>query len=523
MRDLRTQNLNIKLDQLEDQGYWQEAIKILRNECRIDTRNDDYFHRLGRLHQRLNQIKEAEKSYLIALTINPLRSNTYNNIGLLKLAERQTHQALHYLEKGLKIPKTKPQHTANIYSSLCQTYLFLRKPLIAAKNAQKLIQLNPHSNGYTNLAVCLRQQNKLLAAQRSQELSIAKGSGWHTTNRDKLIDSIGQPLDSVEASVNHHLEIVNLALYDLQLNPDDQRAQKLLFANIGMHTHCWTDRNFIQRTWRGEHVRNLTIWHDQGFGDTFQYLRWLQPASHLCNIIDLYLHPSLIRLVNERLAIPDNCKVHPLPSKNDPVWLKGDRHLGLCNLPGVLSELQLLNLSCHGGYLKRDCLIRPQQGIGLVWSAGKHHGIQPEWSARVRDVPLQKLVDHAMKWSKKYSEPLVSLQLGAENDLTIWRQKTQIYQANIRQDDWLSTANAIEQLKLVVTIDTAVGHLCGALGLPCIILLNCPCDWRWRQVGSDCRIFPTIKLARCSQPGHWESALLAAEPMLKKVLEKSSS
>ena len=80
----------------------------------------------------------------------------------------------------------------------------------------------------------------------------------------------------------------------------------------------------------------------------------------------------------------------------------------------------------------------------------------------------------------------------------------------LESGDWESTAEIVEKLSLVVTIDTAMAHLCGALGIPCVVLLNSPADWRWGQAGADCFLYSSVRLARCPRPGAWKQALQLA-------------
>ncbi|AII42114.1 hypothetical protein KR100_01660 [Synechococcus sp. KORDI-100] len=503
------------VDDLEDQGLWLEAIKILNRKCSQYLQQDELFHRLGRLHQRLGKFNQAEKNYRIALQINPNRSGTLNNLALISLAKQEDKDALRLLSRGLSIQNNTSIQNALLYSSLCETLLFIREPQKANLSAKYLIQYNPECNGYTNLAVCLRQQNKLHEARRSQELSILKGNPFKAIDRVNLIQSIGKPKSSIEASVHHHLELVNLGLYDLQINPDNNLSLCLLLANIGMHSNCWTDERFIQRTWNGRNIRLLTIWHDQGYGDTFQHLRWIDLACKKCEHLQLYLPSSLLNTIKQRFDLPSNCSVHTMTQDIQFAWMNGDQHLGLSNLQIVLANETKPRL-CYGNYLKKPDFNKEKTGIGLVWSAGKHREAQPEWSARIRDVPLKKLIPIAAKWSKKYAQSLVSLQLCSDSDLHTWKDFINISQAELLEKDWMPTVRSIEKLRLIVTVDTAVAHLCGALGIECIVLLNSPCDWRWGQSGSKCRIYPTLHLARCQNPNDWDCALDTATNIIKR-------
>ena len=77
--------------------------------------------------------------------------------------------------------------------------------------------------------------------------------------------------------------------------------------------------------------------------------------------------------------------------------------------------------------------------------------------------------------------------------------------------DWLDTLQLVETMDFVLTVDTAMAHLCGAVGIPCVVLLNAPCDWRWGQSGDRTYLYDTIRLARCPSPHAWDQAMLTAD------------
>ena len=123
-----------------------------------------------------------------------------------------------------------------------------------------------------------------------------------------------------------------------------------------------------------------------------------------------------------------------------------------------------------------------------------------------------------MAWSHRFNQQLYSLQL-EERDVEEKRNsRDNVKKLLFKSEDWLTTVKAIEQLKVVVTADTAMAHLCGALGKACIVVLNCPCDWRWGQHGNTCRIYETVFVARCPVPGDWKTALKEVNNFLEKYI-----
>ena len=81
----------------------------------------------------------------------------------------------------------------------------------------------------------------------------------------------------------------------------------------------------------------------------------------------------------------------------------------------------------------------------------------------------------------------------------------------LHSPDWLQTAQALETLDLLVSVDTSVAHLAGALGIPTVLILSAPADWRWGQSGCRTFLYDSMRLVRCAAPGEWSHALQQAD------------
>ena len=82
--------------------------------------------------------------------------------------------------------------------------------------------------------------------------------------------------------------------------------------------------------------------------------------------------------------------------------------------------------------------------------------------------------------------------------------------------DWLQTAEELASLDLLVSVDTSVAHLAGALGVPTVLMLNAPCDWRWGQADDQTFLYDAMTLVRCAAPGDWSQALQQADCEVSK-------
>ena len=133
--------------------------------------------------------------------------------------------------------------------------------------------------------------------------------------------------------------------------------------------------------------------------------------------------------------------------------------------------------------------------IGLVWSAGRHKAPQPERSARVRDVPRQAFFELAQIWRERYQATLVSMQLEGHDEQPVRSldRRPDLLEQPLHSPDWLQTAEVLESIDLLVSVDTSVAHLAGALGIPTVLMLPqrlrwarpfLYADWRWGQATS---------------------------------------
>ena len=76
----------------------------------------------------------------------------------------------------------------------------------------------------------------------------------------------------------------------------------------------------------------------------------------------------------------------------------------------------------------------------------------------------------------------------------------------LRSPDWLQTAEVLESLDLLVSVDTSVAHLAGALGIPTVLMLSAPADWRWGQSSRHTFLYDSMCLVRCAASGDWSQA-----------------
>ena len=147
--------------------------------------------------------------------------------------------------------------------------------------------------------------------------------------------------------------------------------------------------------------------------------------------------------------------------------------------------------------------------------AGRHQAPQPELAARLRDLPFDHLNRRVPIWVERFQAQCFSLQLDTdhppEGPVRELVDRGMLATPLKSSGDWLDTLRLVETMDFVLTVDTAMAHLCGAVGIPCVVLLNTPCDWRWGQSGDRTFLYDSIRLARCPAPHAWDQAMVTVD------------
>lgn len=244
----------------------------------------------------------------------------------------------------------------------------------------------------------------------------------------------------------------------------------------------------------------ILVWNDQGFGDALQYLRFVPTLVRRGYRPILRLAPELVRLV--RSLSPDVMVLEP--SDPDPPI---ERQIPLGSLAWRLG-LETSDGSWTGPYLSAPAgprlRLRPGLKVGLVWAGSASHDNDTRRSlglaalAPLFDVP-------GVAW--------YSLQIGPRGaDLAGLSLPIEDLAPGI--GDFADTASRLMQLDLLISVDTSIVHLAGALGRPVWMLVARPADWRWLADGEATGWYPSVRLFRQPRPGDWSTVVASVRNAL---------
>lgn len=320
------------------------------------------------------------------------------------------------------------------------------------------------------------------------------------------------------ALLDQHQPEAAIAAYDraLALAPDDaashvHRAQALLLTGRykeGFAEYEWRWRlpapltlraGLTTPLWDGAPLagRRLLLYAEQGLGDTLQFARFVPMAARRGGRVILDVPPALHRLLE---GLPGATQV----SRQDGPVPDHDLRLPLMSLPHVLGvSLETLPSAA--------CLPVPDPGpwagrlahlsgrkVGLAWKA-----LAEKRGSALRSAPLAALA------------PLFALAgiswISLQKDVPAEDRPLppHILDVSGHLGDFADTAALIAGLDLVVTVDTAVAHLAGAMGKPVWVMLPAGCDWRWMMARADSPWYPTARLFRLDRGTGWAGTAAA--------------
>ena len=243
-----------------------------------------------------------------------------------------------------------------------------------------------------------------------------------------------------------------------------------------------------------------------GLGDTLQFVRYVQLMRTHARTITIEAQPPLKDLLGQAQIVDEVITW----GEAEPSW---NQQIEIVELPRVF-RTTLETIPCSVPYLNvagettaplaHPAGDRPLR-VGLVWASGSHN--------LARCMPLTQM-------NSLFGVPGVyfySLQAPPERRelLDCASKITDVY-------DWaacpLEAARTLNSIDLLVTVDTMMAHLAGAMGRPVWMLLPFACDWRWMLDRTDSPWYPTMRIFRQPCPGDWASVTLSVEQELKKLV-----
>ncbi|MGC9222978.1 MAG: tetratricopeptide repeat protein [Terracidiphilus sp.] len=359
-----------------------------------------------------------------------------------------------------------------------------------------------------------RQEEAIERFERAEAL----GNQAAASNRGNSLIDLGrmdEALRAHEAAVERAPENAgaryNLALTELRLG-DWERGWANYEARWGFREVHRRPRRFRQPRWRGEALRGerVLLHCEQGLGDTIQFCRYAALVAARGGFPIVQAQPAAERLMRS-LALVRAGLAETAVLGTDPAEF--DLECPLLSLPAVF-RTTVDAVPWEGAYLSADpeeaaekLAQLPSRGpglrIGLAWAGN------PRYKAdHLRSMRLATLLPLLRGAGRQIGPAWVSLQKGeAAEQLADLPVEIPLWDGSSGDRDLAETAALIAGLDLVISTDTCIAHLAGAMGKPVWILLPHLADWRWMEASETTPWYPSARLFRQSAPGDWAGVL----------------
>lgn len=466
---------------------------------------------------------EAENLYLDLLALDPDHRTALATLGLLYLETEKYEDAI----KALSLALLQNSFDYSSMNNLGLAYQRLHQPERAITMFFSAIGCKTeYSQAYYNLGNAFMDLEDLEAAitwyRKALRIQPDNAQAHRETGKLYL-----KKLDLAQA--RHHFE------RSLDLVPDDIQSRLSLATTLlmqgdfesGWHHYQWRfeERRIREQTyplrfniprWHGEPFpgKRLIVHCEQGFGDTIQFSRFLPMVKALGGFVTFQVQPQLVPLFQ---GFPGVDHLEKLCSESMEM-APADLYAPLMDLPGYLNitpstipaSIPYLAPTPEKIALWRDRINCDKFKMGLVWSGNPNHINDHNRSCDFRDFQEIIQFDGVQCYSlQKELSPGDSDRIGHVEGIIPLGQHFR---------DFCDTAAAISCLDLVVTVDTAVAHLAGAMGKPTWILLPYLPDWRWMLHRDDSPWYPTVRLFRQPKAGDWQNTIRFVSKAIKKEL-----
>jgi tetratricopeptide (TPR) repeat protein len=486
---------------LKETGQLDEAITYYKKAIQINPTYADTFNNLGLALQEKGQIEEAELAFNQAIKIDPDYAYAYYNLGNVLMEKKHIDEALTCYQKAIDINPDLLDAYKNLGNALKEKGLHND----AITTYRKILRIESNRPDiYYNLGIVLKETGQLAEAiayyQKALHLNPAfadahNNLGLAFRDTGEIRDAIHSFQRAVQIEPDNAIYHWNLSLA-LLLSGDFEQGWKEYEWRLKVKD--LPNRMLSRQVWDGSDIagRTILLQAEQGFGDTIQFIRYAPLVAEMGVRVFLSCQDELASLSRSVDGL------HTVVGYREPMP-HFDVYQYLLNLP-LLLHTNLDSIPARIPYIKADLsLVRTwktklgdrhsRQRIGLVWAGREQRSCSLSMFrplAQAQNISFYSLQKgEAAAQTKNPPEGMKLIDFTEEIH------------------DFSDTAAFIENLDLVISVDTAVAHLAGALGKPVWTLLPFVPDWRWLLHRNDSPWYPTMRLFRQPAPGDWASVI----------------
>lgn len=544
-------------------GRYEEALGRYKQVLALRPRLAEAEFAAGFVLARMGKLKEAETRYRRALVLRPDFAAAWMNLGSLLREEGREVFAEAALLRAVELRPDLVSGRVNLAILERERH----RPAEAEAHLRKAFALNPdqvetqvawcqfrsaegdaagawqwlrwalarepdHAEAVNMHGILLHKDGRFDEAVEVFQQAEALGHCAAASNRGNSLLDLGRMNDALQAqelAVERDPECAgaryNLALTRLRLGNWEQGwpgyEARWKFREVHRNP-----RNFRQPRWQGEALygRRILLHAEQGLGDTIQFCRYAAMFAARGGHGILQVQEPALRLLQSLAAVRAGLVETALLGAAPPeVDLEFDLECPLMSLPAVFGTT-VETVPWPGAYLGADPGLvsakrvefpslttngtRPLR-VGFAWAGNPRYKADCQRSIKLTTL-LPLLRTPGITW--------IALQKGpAAEQLASLSTDVSVLDGSSNDCDLAETAALIATLDLVITTDTCIAHLAGAMGKPVWILLPHLSDWRWMQQTGTTPWYPTARLFRQRSPGDWVGVMKRVIGRLSKL------
>ncbi len=487
-------------------GHHEEAAVLFEQAIQIDDARPELFNNRGNALKELKRFDEALASYDVAIRLKPDYAEAYFNRGnVLKEIERFDAALISYSD-AMRIKADYVEALKNQGVTLQKMERFEES---FATFARALCLKPDDAEVINNMGTALQTLGRHDQAIRHYEFAITinpeysdafynRGISLHRTKRiQEALSSYQEAARLKPADTNTHWN-QSLALMLLGDLREGWRFYESRLKKYDMKAEYYDGPELA---WRGQtdiQGKRLFIHAEQGLGDIIQFARYLARLDVFGTEVIFQAPPSL-------MSVMSTLRTQATIISTDDSLPPFDAYCPLMSLPYVF-KTSLNSIPAETPYLFADedkfvsCMARLGHKrafrVGVVWSGSARHSNDSS-----RSLPLKELVpllDLPIEWHALQQEYRAT-------DLKTLEGLSSIHRHESHLHDFSDTAALVACMDLVISVDTSVAHLAGAMNKPVWVLLPHVPDFRWLLERQDSPWYPSARLFRQQRPGDWAS------------------
>jgi tetratricopeptide (TPR) repeat protein len=510
----------------ENFGALDDAVRTYCHASTVAPREAGIFYNLGNVYLRQGRLDDAIDAYSVAIDLKPDFAAAHSNLGLVLSRLGRPADALVCCERAVALDATNAEALTNL-GNIHKEQGRLDEAIASHRQA---LAVNPDlASARYNLSVALHDLGDVEAAALAyaDALKLLPNHAVGYSNLANVYRELGR-LDEAAACYRRALEI------DPDL-PEGRWNQSLLRLLLGDFERGWPEyewrffsgqvpsREFAQPRWQGEPLtgRSILLHAEQGLGDTLQFIRFAALVKQKGGNVIVECPSGLVYLLRSCAGIDQWV---PLGDELPPF----NTHSPMASLPGIL-QTRIDSIPASVPYLfaepalvaqwKERLSSLPGFRIAINWRGRPGRG-----EYRWRNIPL----DHFMELGRIAGVQLISVQKGEGRAELLQHPRGATIidfgdELDAAHGTFMDTAAVMKNVDLVITSDTAIAHLAGALGVPTWVALPFASDWRWLLDRSDSPWYPTTRLFRQKTRGDWTSLFHKIRAALRDAMARCPS